>query len=387
MLAREGGSSVVARGLGEALARRGYGVSYLHCDGTAAGGVEDGVLDASNATATALALDVDRALCGSIAGAQQVLAWHERRPFDLLHLHSLQVFGVPALLLRELRGVPYVVTLHGSDVLNEELMDSNRGVVEALLRRAAAVTAVSGHLADVAVAKLPALPRPRVIHNFLRQDFVARPPRPSSAGSAPRLLHISSLRPVKRPDLLLEAFGRLLRRCPGARLSLITTPSGAERGRELLRGFPARQAVRLACGPQEGRALQRLYEAADVFVLTSRFESFGLVLLEALTSGLPVVAPAVGGIPEVLGEDWPWLLPAAAGAEEFARAIAAAAGAEPPGRPLDFAARCRSVLARFACEPQVERYLEVFDQVLAGPADQRRPVAQVSRARARSSAR
>lgn len=361
MLTTSGGSSTLAIALGRELADRGFGVRFCHCDPEAPHLDKASVLSPDDAAYTSRLIDTDRALVGGIDACSQLLEIHDAAPADLLHLHSLQAFGIPASFLRRLRGVPYVVTMHGSDVLSEHLMDRRREVVEALLREAAAVTCVSGHLAEVLERKIPGLPHVHVVHNFLRRGFRIDGDEPKPPADAPVFLHVSSLRAVKRPELLLEAFERARAAVPGARLRIVTTERGGERARELLQGYSCADAVSVRVGGGDPESLSKEYRAATAFVLTSRFESFGLVILEALLHGLPVVAPAVGGIPEVLGEGWPFLV-----REDKALAEAMVRSAAWAMEP-QAAAVCKERAQRFDVDTQVDRYAEVYRFALAGP--------------------
>jgi glycosyltransferase involved in cell wall biosynthesis len=370
MLTTSGGSSTLAIALGRELADRGFGIRFCHCDPDAPALEGAAVLSPDDAAHTSRLIDTDRALVGGIDACSQLLSIHDAGPVDLLHLHSLQAFGMPASFLRRLREVPYVVTMHGSDVLSEHLMDRRREVVESLLREAAAVTCVSAHLAEVLARKIPGLPHVHVVHNFLRRGFmvtgeVGDEPKPPA--DAPVFLHVSSLRAVKRPELLLEAFALARSAMPGARLRIVTTERGGERARELLRDYQPADAVTLVVGGGDPESLSREYRAATAFVLTSRFESFGLVILEALLHGLPVVAPAVGGIPEVLGEDWPFLVrenPSGNTPEELADAMIRSAAWAPEPQS---AAVCAGRAKRFGIDAQVDRYAEVYRLALAAP--------------------
>ncbi len=364
MLTTSGGSSTLAIALGRELADRGYGVRFCHCDPDAPRMENASVLSPDDAAYTSRLIDTDRALVGGIDACAQLLDVHDAAPVDLLHLHSLQAFGIPASFLRRLRGLPYVVTMHGSDVLSEHLMDRRREVVESLLREAAAVTCVSGHLAEVLEQKIPGLPHVHVVHNFLRRGWILEGSEPKPPAEAPVFLHVSSLRAVKRPELLLEAFERTRAQIPGARLRIVTTERGGERARELLQSYGAADAISIIAGGGDPESLSREYRAATAFVLTSRFESFGLVIVEALLHGLPVVAPAVGGIPEVLGEDWPFLVREEKSTEALADAMvrSAAWAQEPQGATIS---QERAKL--FNIDTQVDRYAEVYRLALAAP--------------------
>lgn len=358
-----GGSSLLALTLRDELAQRGNEVRACLLEGERHGTPGDIVLSGEDARYAARAYDIDPMFTGAIDQATQLVRAHDGAPFDILHLHSLQVFAAPAYLLRAARGVPYVVTLHGSDVLDERLLDRNRAVIAALLRSAAAVTCVSRYLADAFARKLPDLPRPEVIHNFLRRGFTPVLPLPRRRGR--RLLHVSSLRPVKRPELLLAVFALVARRHPDSELRILTTRQGQRRAEDLLRGFEARERVTVLEGGDEQR-LAAEYAQANAMVLTSRFESFGLVILEALACGIPVIAPAVAGIPEVLGEDWPLLV--RGDTDDPSRYAELASAVDQALSPEELDARRHAILSRYDREHQTERYLAMYRRALSGEA-------------------
>lgn len=123
----------------------------------------------------------------------------------------------------------------------------------------------------------------------------ARPERPL------RLLSVARLNPLKGVDVCIAALG-MLRDLP-VRLRIVGSGS-AEYEEELRRcagALGVADRVEFA-GPVPNHELGREYEAADLFVLASRSEAFGIVLLEAMAAGLPVVATRVGGIPYVVGD-------------------------------------------------------------------------------------
>ncbi|RKH11096.1 glycosyltransferase [Corallococcus sp. CA053C] len=365
MLSTNGGSSIAALSLGAALRREGLAVRYLHCDPLGARPEDTRVLSPERALRAAHSLDVDAAFTSPLEVCEQLLRLHDTAPFGLLHLHNLQVFGLPAYFLKRLRGVPYVVTFHGSDVLNDALLGARPEVTREVLRDASAVTCVSRYLAEALAHRMPELPAPDVVHNFLRPELRRQlgPLLGPGAGMPDRFLHVSSLRPVKRPELLLASFARLHAQRPHATLRLVTTHRGAVRARELLESHPLRDAVTVLVGEDDMEVLAREYQQATALVLTSRFESFGLVMLEALAHGLPVVAPAVGGIPEVLGTDWP-LLVRGDTADPDAYAERMAQVADGAARPL-LRARAEEVLARFDGSRQVADYVRVYARALS----------------------
>ncbi|MCU0634862.1 MAG: glycosyltransferase [Gemmatimonadaceae bacterium] len=117
------------------------------------------------------------------------------------------------------------------------------------------------------------------------------------------LLVVSRLAPEKRVDLVLEAFGRARSLLPSHALRLLVVGDGplertlhAQARRILGTDGSALDEIRLLGGRDRDRELPRLYANADAYVFASTTETLGLVVLEAMASGLPVAAPAVGGV-------------------------------------------------------------------------------------------
>lgn len=203
-----------------------------------------------------------------------------------------------------------------------------RRAVPAAVRRSALVLAISEFSRREILGELPDTPDDRVVVTPLAADpFFAKPvPGPALAeaafsltgGADPFLLVVSNSYPHKSIETAVRAFGRLSAEIPH-RLVVVGRPR---------RGEPAVEAA-LAELPDRGRVsrihyvsladLTALYHSADLLVFPSRYEGFGLPVLEAMTAGLPVIAAREGSVPEVAG-------PAAVYArtgdpDDFARAI------------------------------------------------------------------
>ncbi|MCL6598659.1 MAG: N-acetyl-alpha-D-glucosaminyl L-malate synthase BshA [Alicyclobacillus macrosporangiidus] len=246
------------------------------------------------------------------------LAQHDltsyQRAADFLNMNNIEVvclqheygiFGGPAgshilALLRELR-MPVVTTLHGTDVT---LLSQDRTLFDLVrfgLLHSDAVTAVSRSLAAQTEARF-GLERPiHCIHNFVDPHVFRPAERPDlrralAPNGEPILLHVSNFRPVKRVADVLRVFARV-RTKVAARLVLVGEGPDAWEARQLTETLGIAPHV-VFLGKQDD--VVPLYQVADLFLLPSQQESFGLAALEAMACGVPVIASDAGGIPEVV---------------------------------------------------------------------------------------
>jgi glycosyltransferase involved in cell wall biosynthesis len=246
-----------------------------------------------------------RTKAGALAAAARI-AWAARRAVrqsDLVHLHSngllIEVGGRLATTL----GRPYVITLYGTDVWHHD--PGVHGRFARTVREAAYRIFYSESLRAFAAGRGLANEPCTVIHApvpdiFQPPDVAARQRLRSELGIAngPLLLTVKRLHPVAGHEDLLRAFPIVLRKHPGAALWLVgegeLRPSLEALAAEL--GIASR--VRFV-GLLDNAAIPSYCAAADLFVLPSRLESWGTVMLEALASGTPVVATDTAGGVEV----------------------------------------------------------------------------------------
>ena len=217
-------------------------------------------------------------------------------------------------LARRLR-LPYVVKVHGSDLNVQAGYAWRRAQISAALRDAAGVVAVSQALADKAVALGAARERVHTIYNgvdgerFAPGERAAARHRLGLDASGPLLLFVGNLKASKGCLDLLEAFPALLARHPDARLAFVG--EGPARGELLTRAgsLGIADRVRLVGAIAHG-ALADWFRSATLLCLPSHNEGVPNVVLEAMACATPVVASAVGGIPEVVPEFAGRLVPA-----------------------------------------------------------------------------
>ena len=223
---------------------------------------------------------------------------------DLIHAHYAVPHATSAYMAKEMAGKDgfcVVTTLHGTDITLVGQDPSYQSITQFSIQKSDGLTAVSDYLRRETVEHFDiAAERIEVIPNFVDLKLYSRDSHPChrSRLSLPGekiVMHISNFRAVKRVDDAVRAFARIAREMP-ARLVLIG--DGPERGRVQQAAEEEAVTDRVTfLGKQESVA--EILSCADLFMLPSASESFGLVALEAMSCGVPVVATRVGGIPEV----------------------------------------------------------------------------------------
>ncbi|MDF1575097.1 MAG: glycosyltransferase [Bacteroidales bacterium] len=220
---------------------------------------------------------------------------------DLILAHSVTWAGFAAYLLNREQGVPYLVVEHRSFFVwsTEEARQMVKAFYVPLFERAYGhcnkLVLVSGSLrAGIEALVAPVLEKTMVIPNMIREDLFLPPPEPRTTNPCV-FLWAGRLEFVKGLDLLLEAVKLLADQ--GGQNFLVRLA-----GRGSLREELERQAVELGIservrflGRLNREEMQKEMREASCFVLPSRYEAFGVVLIEAMATGLPVIATRSGG--------------------------------------------------------------------------------------------
>jgi len=199
------------------------------------------------------------------------------------------------------RRLPFITTLHGTDIT---LVGSNRSylpITKFSIEQSDGVTSISRYLLNQTVKDFD-IKRPiEVIPNFVNCDLYTRKPDEAlrggwAPGGEPIVMHLSNFRPVKRITDTVETFALVRAKMPA---KLVLIGDGPERGAAeyLVRKKKLQKDVHFL-GKQD--QVYRLLSEADLFLLPSQLESFGLAALEAMACEVPVIATNVGGVPEVV---------------------------------------------------------------------------------------
>jgi len=226
---------------------------------------------------------------------------------DLLHVHYAIPHSISAILARESikqkRYVPVITTLHGTDITLVGADRSYLPITRYGLQQSDGVTAVSKFLKQATIETFD-FDDVEVIPNFICGCHYKRQPesplRDELAPNGEKLLvHVSNFRAVKRPVDCIEILARV--RGQGANARLIMVGDGPERSAVAYRAeqLMVKDDV-IFVGKQAN--IPGYLGVADVFLLPSELESFGLAALEAQACEVPVIATRIGGIPEVVSE-------------------------------------------------------------------------------------
>jgi N-acetyl-alpha-D-glucosaminyl L-malate synthase BshA len=229
------------------------------------------------------------------------------RHLEVLHCHYAIPHATSAWIAREMLhktgdDVGLVTTLHGTDITIVGQDPSYHAITKFSIEKSDRITAVSDHLRNETFSAFGCAGcSVQVIHNFIDPDVYDRARYPNTLGMQGLgerrvLMHISNFRPVKRVTDVVRVFARVAREVPSV---LVMVGDGPDRVQA------EEEAKRLGVDDSVfflGKldAVAPLLAAADLFLLPSQSESFGLSALEALASGVPVIASRTGGLPEVV---------------------------------------------------------------------------------------
>ncbi len=362
-----GGSGVVATELGLELAARGHEVHFISY------AVPVRITEASERIHFHEVEVMNYPLFDhppyALALATQMYNVAASEPLDLLHVHYAIPHSVSAYLARAMlrpRRVPFVTTLHGTDITLVGIDRSYLPITRFSIEESNAVTAISEYLRQVTLKEFDVQRPIEMIPNFVNCD-VFQPAKDNSRraefapGNEKVLVHLSNFRPVKRVPDVIEIFALVRKEIPAKLLMIGDGPDRATAEWMVHQNGLASAVTFLGKQSQ----VQGLLNCADLMLLPSDLESFGLAVLEAMACGVPAVCSRVGGVPEVVRDGVEGYLVTPRDTKTMAaRALEILTD---PGRQerMGKAARERA-LSQFCSSRIIPLYEKLYERVVAG---------------------
>ncbi len=290
---------------------------------------------------------------------------------DVLHCHYAIPHATSAWIAREMlreegRDVRVVTTLHGTDITIVGQDRSFYTITRFSIERSDAVTAVSEYLRDETYRAFGCVGCDvQVIHNFIDPDLYDRgrhrfPLPVEVVGGRKVLMHISNFRAVKRVRDIVRTFARVSARLPAVLVMIGDGPERVDAEAEARELGVAEHVLFLG----KIEAIAPLLAGADLFLLPSDRESFGLSALEALASGVPVVGSRAGGLPEVVRDGETGVLCPVGDVEAMSAAAIGLLGDDARWARMS-AAAAADARRRFSEDAVVSRYEALYARTLA----------------------
>jgi N-acetyl-alpha-D-glucosaminyl L-malate synthase BshA len=305
-----GGSGVVATELGIELAALGHEVHFIsYSQPFRLSGRDNGIFYHEVPVSNYPLFEFppyDLALASRMA---EVAEFYE---LDLLHVHYAIPHSVSALLARQMlaargRRLPFVTTLHGTDITLVGLDRSYLPITRYSIQESDGVTSISSYLKDKTLQDFGVTREIEVVPNFVNCD-VYRPYKDEALRAEARkrlaapdeaiLMHLSNFRPVKRVVDVVKVFAQVAAAIP-ARLVLVGDGPDRSSAEWLAHDLGIQGRIHFM-GKQE--KVNELLPLADLMLMPSQLESFGLAALESMACKVPAIATRVGGVPELIDD-------------------------------------------------------------------------------------
>jgi L-malate glycosyltransferase len=366
-----GGSGVVATELGLELALRGHEIHFI----SYAPPIR---LTGTNANIHYHEVEVSRYPLFDyppydLALATRMAEVAEFQELDLLHVHYAIPHSVSAMLAKQMlaaaakpRKLPFVTTLHGTDITLVGQDPSYLPITRFSIEQSDGVTAISQYLRERTLREFEIKNHIQVIYNFVNCDVYVRDAEAAQRKLefAPKgeriLVHLSNFRPVKRLTDVVEIFDRVRKKIPS---KLMLMGDGPDRpAAERLANKKGIQHDVFFLGKQDN--VHTKLALADVMLLPSELESFGLAALEGMACKVVPIATNVGGVPEVIEHGRSGYLAKVGDVESMAGYAIDLLGDD--AALARMAQACRDVAsARFCTTKIIPQYEEFYRRVLA----------------------
>ena len=360
-----GGSGVVATELGKALAAQGHEVHFItYNQPVRLGSFHPGVYYHE--------VEVSKYPLFEYPPYELVLTSKmvevvQTQNLNLLHVHYAIPHASAAVNAKRILAdagltVPVVTTLHGTDITLLGKDASFKPVITHAINASDVVTTVSQSLKDDTVRLFEVSRDVEVVHNFVCPSHFERPPdlefrSQLSPKGTPILCHVSNFRPVKRVLDVIDTFARVRAE---REVTLLMVGDGPDRARAEARCRELELTQDVVFLGKVKNPIEPLL-ISDLLLLPSETESFGLVALEAMAAGVPVVSSNVGGLPEVNVHEETGFLRDVGDVEGMAQDALAILD---DGALRGFKQRAKARAAEFTIDRILPHYLDLYHRAL-----------------------
>lgn len=363
-----GGSGVLATELGKALADKGHGIHFItYQQPVRLTGFSANLFFHEVRVPTYPLFDFppyETALASTMVDVVK------NNNVDLLHVHYAIPHASAAYMARQILkeqglNIPFITTLHGTDITLVGKDKTYAPVVTFSINQSDAITAVSDNLREETHANFEIRKEISVIHNFVDTKRFEKKPidafRKVIAPNGERIiLHASNFRKIKRIADVIYTFNKIRKEIPS---KLLLVGDGPERpmAEELCRELGLCEDTRFVGKQQE---MEEIYAIADLFLLPSEYESFGLAALEAMAAGSPVIATRAGGLPEIIDHGVNGFLSEIGDVEDMSRNAKSILSNDLILE--NFSREARKTAEKFDISNIVPQYEALYSKVLAG---------------------
>jgi N-acetyl-alpha-D-glucosaminyl L-malate synthase BshA len=367
-----GGSGVVATELGIELAALGHEVHFIsYSQPFRLSGRDEGIFYHEVPVSSYPLFEFppyDLALASRMAEVAEFCA------LDLLHVHYAIPHSVSALLARQMlaakgRRLPFVTTLHGTDITLVGLDRSYLPITRYAIQESDGVTSISKYLKEKTLEHFGVTRGIEVVENFVNCDVYspikdevhrAEARKRLAAPDEAILMHLSNFRPVKRVVDTVKIFAQVAREIP-ARLVLIGDGPDRSAAEWLAHDLGIHSRVHFM-GKQD--RVNELLPLADMLLMPSELESFGLAALEAMACKVPSIATRVGGVPELIDDGITGLLYPVGDIDAMAAGVLSLLKDRDRLEAMRDAGR-KTAQSRFCSTLVVPHYVRYYEEVLA----------------------
>ena len=359
-----GGSGVVATELGKHLAKKGHDVAFISYSTPLR--LVELPPRVSFHEVEIVSYPLLKQFPYTLALASKMAEVARQKQLEVLHVHYAIPFAAAALLAKQVvpeLNLKIVTTLHGTDITLVGRNPSFRAITAMIIEKSNGVTAVSNYLREETYREFSVEKDIDVIYNFIDPDRHAHSGTPClpelKCPEEFTLMHTSNFRPVKRLADVIKAFA-LFAEKKKARLIMIGDGPDASTASQLARDLGVEDRVEFV---GVVNSVAPFLEKANLFLLPSETESFGLAALEAMASGVPVIACDVGGLPEVVDHGVTGFLTPVGDVEQMAAYASEILSDCPTCRKFSRASRQRA-MSLFDYKDIIPQYEKIYEKVL-----------------------